>query len=181
MKTLLMALCLLCSFDNLSTNHGPSVGYEKVVEEYPLLDFERKNKMGVVTAKGIEGVEIITKVVKNGDKYEYTYKIVNTGRRTFLVSWSLPDLTVGLGSKEGNPVHLWRLKPGKSAEVKVLHKDPPVEHASLIRCYVKHDKAEYKEWYEKYNVTSEDPRYSFWVGSTVFGPVPAGLLNKEKK
>jgi hypothetical protein len=186
MKALALAL-LLCLVSGLPAQDQPKVDRDHshppalpLKKDYPPL----RSFIGSCGKKGCEGMELVTSVKKAGDKWEYTYVLKNVGKRkTWLVGSSIPDRAIGLSSDSRDIAHYYRLKPGKSLTVKVVHKDPPSEYMGIIRCFNKDRHDGIKEWYKTNGVTitGVQPTYFFQMSGGANGWLPKGLLPRKEK
>jgi hypothetical protein len=91
----------------------------------PLTGPALKGFIGVSDKSGREGVEFTSAVREHKGEFEYTYVFENVGKKkSWLVGSCVLDRAMGLGN--GDVSGYFKLKPGKSTKVKILHKNPPV-------------------------------------------------------
>lgn len=136
------------------------------------LDKEQSGMMGAST-----DVAIITKVVKEKDKYLYTYKLKNMGNKGAYCGWELMDLA----SYNGHGVPLvWYLDPGDEIVMTLRHEEAPVSVKKWAYIW---NKSEADEKWDKHFAEAgvKIPKATFHHRASFGhpGPLPKSFLRKK--
>ncbi len=128
-----------------------------------------ESSVGICGKNSCEGANMVSTVVKKGDKYQYTYILTNYGKKkTLLVGCSVPDIAMGWSSNKKEISQYYKLKPGKSVTITVMHEKPPTECLGSIRCLGKGSR-------EEEGVTIKGATvYTSQMGGLANGYVPKG-------